>query len=185
MNPRAIRVFALGVVACVLSSGAFATQILYRSPRQLGTESALVVRGTVSATRSFWNDSHTKILTEVVVRVDETYKGAGGESVRVLQLGGTVDPVKMTVHGALPWRQHEEVLLFLEPYSTGSYQVSGFSQGKFAIERDVASGKAYVRDATPSDSERIGAPAVQANGDDRVSLQQFVDQALGRTGGAR
>ena len=167
------------------AASSFATQILSRTAEQLGGESALVVRGKVSATRSFWNEKHTKIFTEVSVVVDETYKGAESTSIRLLQLGGTVDTVKMTVHGALSWRPNEEVLLFLEPYVGDSYTVSGFSQGKFAIDRDPKTGKPYVRGAEKTDAQLVGVSEGSPGTDDRVPLQQFVDQALGRKGGSR
>jgi hypothetical protein len=190
MRPQRSRIPAL-VCAVVLILVAIpdrapqATQILYRTPEQLGVQSSLVVRGTVASTRSFWNDRHTKIFTEVSVDVAETYKGSGLGTIRLRQLGGTVDGVKVTVDGALQWRTDEEVLLFLEPYLAGSYHVSGFSQGKYDVERDTATGRAYVRRSVTTGTELMGAPATDNARTERLPLEQFVQQALGRTGGVR
>jgi hypothetical protein len=170
---------------CVLAGPADATQVISKSVEQLGGESESVVRGKVTDVRSFWNDKHTKIFTEVFVEVDETYKGGNLRTVRLLQLGGTVEPVKMTVHGALQWRVDEEVLLFLEPYQ-GAYHVSGFSQGKFPIERDKRTGEPFIRrmlDDGPAPVSGSSLHRRAVNG--RTPLDRFVDHALGRKGGAR
>jgi hypothetical protein len=161
-----------------------ATQIYHRTARELGQQSELVVRGKVTEVRSYWNDTHTKIFTETTVAADEAYKGQAGAVVRLTQLGGTVDNVKVTVSGALYWKQGEEVLLFLEPYSRGTYHVSGFSQGKFTIERDAKTGKAFVHQAPLGDVEVLGAasnqsvsPAVQRG---KITLDELLTQALGQ-----
>jgi len=161
-----------------------ATQIRYRTAPELGRQSELVVRGKVVSVRSYWNDSHTKIFTETTIAPDETYKGRAGGVVRLVQLGGTVGNTKVTVAGAVQWRQDEEVLLFLEPYLPGTYHVSGFSQGKFTIERDPKSGKALVRQAPAGGAELIGSPAAQSTAAPdprgRLTLDELLNQALGQ-----
>jgi hypothetical protein len=159
-----------------------ATTIISRSPEALAQQSALVVDGTVSAVRSYWNDDHTRILTEATVAVGGTHKGSGRAQVRVVQLGGVVGNVRMTAHGALAWRPGEEVLLFLEPSITDAWQVAGFSQGKYTIERDARSGQAYVRQAMPADT-KSGGPATapgstSAATTERVALEQFLNRVL-------
>lgn len=165
----------------LLAPPARATQVLYRSPQQMGTESALVVHGTVTGVHSYWNESRTKILTEARVNVSDSYKGSAPREVNVLQLGGVVGNVRMTVHGALSWRPDEEVLLFLEPAGAGAWQVSGFMQGKYRIIRDE-NGRPFVMNAAVADVELVGAPG--SGGRPRpsgpVALDDFVDQALGR-----
>jgi len=172
------------VATCALFDIAGATQIRYRSVEQLGAQSSTVVSGTVIGSRSFWNDTHTKIFTETQIEVDAAYKGARTASVSILQLGGVVDGLRVTVSGALYWRDGEEVLLFLEPYDNGTYQVSGFSQGKFHVERDPDTGERFVRRPELQGAEILGAP--DANGMtvstrvDKVALDKFVQRALGK-----
>jgi hypothetical protein len=182
---KTITITALAVlVTATCASLGKATQIEYVTPRQMGEESALVVRGSVESVRSFWNDAHTKILTESVIRVDETFKGGGGGVVRVVQLGGVVDHMRMQVHGALIWHRNEEVLLFLDRMEGGDYRVAGFSQGKFNIERDPVTGEAYINRAALEGVEVLGAPPgdgdvrVVGTSPVRVPLDEFVDQAL-------
>lgn len=172
---------ALVLCLCTVVSVGRTAQVRYMGPRELGDASALVVSGTVAETRSYWNESGTKIFTEVRVRVAESYKGAAPPEVRIVQLGGVVGHVRMNVSGALRWRSGEEVLLFLEQHDTGRYRVSGFSQGKFAIDRDPATGEAFIRNAPVEGIELIGAPGGAAS-DARASgvpINRFVNEALG------
>ena len=165
------------LVACT-ALPALATQIIKQPPQQLAKDAALIVDGTVSSVRSYWNEDHSRIITETTVSVAATHKGAGASSIRVVQPGGVVGNVRQTAHGALAWKKGEEVLLMLEPAVGGAYQVSGFSQGKFVIERDTRTGRAYVQQSLPADvaptSSANGAPA----GDARVTLDQFLNNVL-------
>jgi len=165
----------------LMAPNARATQVLLRSPQQLGSESALVVRGTVGDVRSYWNTSRSKIFTEARVDVDESYKGAPGDAVRVVQLGGVVGHVRMTVHGAVAFRQGEEVLLFLDPFDAGSYQISGFSQGFYRIIRDQR-GERFVVGAPDGAAipKSPGSGTGVAAAGDAVHQESFVNHALGR-----
>ncbi len=161
-----------------------ATQVEFVSPKQMGEECALVVRGKVAGVRSFWNGAHTKIFTETVIQVDETYKGGAVGTARVLQLGGVVDHVRVNVHGALIWHPGEEVLVFLDRMDGGDYRVAGFSQGKFNIERDPVTGEATIKRPALEGAEVFGAPStgekVMGTGPVRMPLDEFVNHALGR-----
>jgi hypothetical protein len=173
----------LGASCLILALSAyclFATQIEYRSPRDLGRESSLVVRGRVATVRSFWNGTGTKVFTETIVSVDETYKGQRAASVSIRQLGGVVGHVRVNVDGAPVWKEGEEVLLFLEPFKGTSYQVAGFSQGKYTIERDPLTGEPFVRGLSLDGVELVGAPgeAPPVRETERITLESFIDRAL-------
>jgi hypothetical protein len=167
-----------------LAGLAYATQIAYKSPQQLGDGSPAVVRGRVQSMESYWNAKHTKIFTRTRIAVDETYKGSASPTIDIVQLGGIVGNVKVTVQGALRWAVGEEVLVFLEPYDASSFQVSGFSQGKLKIERDPVTGIAYVEAPPTEGVSLVGAPTPQAPAraslKQWVTLDEFVGQALGR-----
>jgi hypothetical protein len=167
---------AVGVVAV----DSFATQVIQRTPKELAQESQLVVDGKIASVRSYWNEDQSKIFTEALVTVGSTYKGGAAQTVRVVQIGGVVGNVRMTAHGALQWKKGEEVLLFLEPSIPGAFQVAGFSQGKYLIERDARTGRAFVKHALPADMEGK-APAADAQAGasaDKVTLEQFLDSVL-------
>lgn len=174
--------FTIFLLVC-LPGLAQATQLLYSSPQDLGEQATLVVSGHVQSVESYWNARHTKIFTRITIAVDQTYKGGARPTVDIVQLGGVVGTVKITVQGALQWRVGEEVLVFAEPYDAGTYQVTGFSQGRFKIERDAATGVAYVDVAPPEGVSLVGAPPAPAPAAAvirrRATLEQFLGQAFG------
>jgi len=164
----------------VLAVSVQATKIIYQTPRELARESSQIVRGRVASVQSFWNENRSKIFTEVRISVEETYKGTSLRETRVLQLGGIVDNVNMHVEGALSWKANEEVLLFLEPNVSGSFAVSGFSQGKYAIERDRKTGKPFVRAAGLEGVELVdGPPGGGAAPPRKIPLDTFISSTVG------
>lgn len=175
-----IRLLLIAVILACSALPALATQIIRQSPEELAKSSPLIVDGTVSGVRSYWNPDHSKIITETTVAVGATHKGANTTSVRVVQLGGVVGNVRQTAHGALAWERGEEVLLFLEPSTPGAYQVVGFSQGKFEIERDARTGRAFVQQAMPPDARASAPSTTAAPRDEKVTLEQFLSQVLPR-----
>ena len=162
------------------ASSTWASQAVYMSPRDLGDQATLVVRGRVESVDSFWNGKHTKIFTRTRVAVDEAYKGGAASAIDLLQLGGVVGTVKVTVQGALQWRVGEEVLVFAEPAGPADFRVMGFAQGKFTIERDPATGAAYVEGPPLEGVTLVGAPAdrERARSSRRLTLEQFIGEAL-------
>ena len=136
----------------------------------------------MTSVQSFRNASGKKVFTETIIAVEESYKGAPGSEVRLLQLGGVVDGVQVTVHGALHWSQGEEVVVFLEPYQSGSFHVAGFSQGKFQVVRDSQTGRAFVMRPALEDVEIVdddGRDHTQKGEVARIPLEQFLKKALG------
>jgi hypothetical protein len=78
--------------------------------------------------------------------------------------------------------------LFLEPYDgpaagAETFQVSGFSQGKFNVERDPRTGRSFVSRPETIGTELVGAPSgapEPSAGVENVTIEQFIDEALGR-----
>jgi len=181
-------IVCLCLLPLILGATASATLVEYLSPRQLGAQSELVVRGRVQSSESYWNEKHTKIFTRTHIAVDQTYKGIAPSTVEVVQIGGIVGPIKVTVHGALRWRPGDEVLLFAEPVDASSYRVSGFSQGRFSIERNPETGEPFIRAPRSEGVQLLGAPSAQgAVGPEAqtstygIPLDEFVNQALGQS----
>jgi hypothetical protein len=175
-------VFALAISALPLQ----ATQLQMLSVEEMGRSANAVVQGKVLSQQSYWNPDHTKILTEIMVSSDVTHKGTASGAVRIVQLGGTVDNVRVNVHGALQWTAGEEVLVFLESYRDGAFVVTGLSQGKFNIVRDGDSGATYVSRMPLEGVELAGGHSVKRAADriDKIPLSEFLAEALG-TGNER
>lgn len=159
-----------------------ASQVVLVSSREMAENSAMVLSGRVAGQESYWNESHTKIFTRMTILVDETYKGTHTPRIELVQLGGIVGNIKVTVDGALQWHDGDEVLLFLEPYgSTPDYQVAGLSQGRFMIERDPDTGERFVRRPAIEGVELLQSEGVPAKSDgavEKVSLEKFVSEVI-------
>jgi hypothetical protein len=178
MNRMLLLLSATALCVSAFAVDSFATQVIQQSPKQLAQASQLVVDGTVQSVRSYWNDDHSKIFTEALVTVAATHKGTAAQSVRVVQPGGVVGNVRMTAHGALQWKKGEEVLLFLEPATPGAFQVAGFSQGKYVIDRDPQTGTEYVKHAVAPGADSKSSAGASTTARERVTLEQFLDSVL-------
>lgn len=138
-----VLLLALGVPA------ARATQMVHLDTQALVLGSDDIVVGQVESIRPRWNAAHTKIFTDVSVRVTQTLKGGAGERLTLTQLGGEVDGVRYTVPGCPAFVAGEEALLFVWRDARGQAQVNGLAQGKFDIRRDPATGEATVQRSVP------------------------------------
>ncbi len=95
--------------------------------------------------------------------------------------GGTVGNIRVNVEGCLKWVRGEEVLLFLEPYENGVWQVSGLSQGKYLIERDPETGEKLVSRTALEGVELLESDGSRTENDGRlekVRLDQFISEVL-------
>jgi hypothetical protein len=138
------RLFLGFVIACTVSLSARATVVLSLDLRELVARSERVVRGHVTAQRSFWDDAHRGIFTDVTIRVDATFKGEPVQSLVVRRLGGSVGGIGMRTIGEVEFGNGEEVFLFLRRRMADTYQTVGLAQGKLHIVRDAAGARAVT-----------------------------------------
>lgn len=129
-----VKVRSLLVVALVLAGLAHATTLLFLDVPALTKGSSLVVRATVRSVASRWTKDGGRIMTDAVLDVAETWKGAPVKEVTVMQPGGVVGDVGQAVHGTVKFHAGDEVVLFLEPRGP-NYLLTGMVQGRFKIER--------------------------------------------------
>lgn len=159
----------LGLVS--LSGPAHASVVQALTVDQLSRDAAAVVHGTVVSVRSAWNDDHTRIYTEVQVKVEAAWKGEAPAAgvVVVRQLGGSVEGLSQQVMGSPVFAVGEELVLFLVPGPQGDRAVLGMSQGKFKVEREA--GEVRV-------SRALGDLAVASLDPTRKSAQETVPTRL-------
>ena len=142
--PRFATWLAAAILAITATAPrALATQIRHLDMRELSQSSSDIVIGRVERVTARWNESRTKIFTDVSVRVTQSLKGAEGV-VTFSQLGGTVGDLRQEVHGCPAFTAGEEAVLFLWRDERGRAQLNGLGQGKFEIRRD-AGGRAVVQ----------------------------------------
>jgi len=110
------------------------------SVQDMISQSDVIAIGNCVETKSVWVDR--TLVTLATISVSESLKGSGTSTVTV-ELPGGVDanrkiPIAMTYPGAPSVTPGENVFLFLTATGEvgGSYNVTGFSQGKFSIVTD-------------------------------------------------
>jgi len=118
-----------------------AQEVRNMSVDELTADADTVVIGKVAATQSMWSDPR-HLVTVITVGVGEVLKGDAASTISVIVPGGSDAnrkfPVAMTYPGAPQFGDGENVLLFLsnDADATGTYAVTGFSEGKFSIVTD-------------------------------------------------
>jgi hypothetical protein len=149
------------------------------------SQADVIAIGRATETRSMWVDR--SLVTLVTVAVNESLKGAPGESLTVVVPGG-VDanrkvPIAMTYPGAPRLTPGEDGFLFLNADSEvgGGYNVTGYSQGKFSIVEGDDGEPMVSRDLTKvSLKENNGVRRGSANMTPLASLKAQVKGHLGQ-----
>lgn len=137
------------LLGLALAVPAAATTVVHMDTRALARRSSDIVVGEVTGLRAYWNEAHTRILTDVSVRVSESLKGAPASDLTLTQLGGELDGLRYDIPGGPSFAKGEEALLFVWRDAAGRPQVNGLAQGKFEIGRDAASGARLVQRSMP------------------------------------
>jgi hypothetical protein len=114
----------------------------------------------VAGVSAAWDEKHERILTTIDLSVVESWKGPMTPSsrVKVVQPGGTVGDIQMTVFGMTRFEPGERALVFLRG-APAAASVVGMAQGKRLVRRDAATGRWMVH--AP---DRAGASFVLAPG---------------------
>ena len=107
-------------------------------PDLVGRADRIVVADVVNVTCA-WDRAHRTILSTIELAVGESWKGSVGPTRRlsIVQVGGQVDGVEMTVVGQATFVPSERVVLFLRG-SEDRAGVVGLGQGKRSLHFDPA-----------------------------------------------
>jgi hypothetical protein len=99
----------------------------------------------VASVSAAWDDKHERILTTIDLAVVEAWKGSmtPASHVKVVQPGGTVGDIQMTVFGMSEFSPGERALVFLRG-TPDAASVVGMAQGKRLVRRDVGTGRWMV-----------------------------------------
>jgi hypothetical protein len=125
----------LGLLALVSLSGAAAdATIVVRLPGEVMVARAdVIVLGQVEATQARWEGQ--RIITSVLVRVENALKGQPGTTVMIKAPGGKVGNVAMKVLAAPKFQVGERALLFLKN-GQGNLHVLGLADGKLDVRAE-------------------------------------------------
>ena len=148
MRYAAIRMGWAALLSAVVVAPLHATTSIHVDTRELVESSSDIVVGTIESTFCRWDETHTRIVTEVSVRVSRSLKGES-QRLTLVQLGGDLDGMRYTIPGSPAFRPGEEALLFVWRDRQGRAQVNALAQGKFDIRQDPATGEKLVQRGLP------------------------------------
>jgi hypothetical protein len=116
----------------------------------LATQAEIVAVGKVSSLVSRWNESHSRIVTQVTIAVDQYFKGGTpGSPLTILVPGGEVDGVGELYSHTAVFQRDESVLVFAQKDARGNYGVAAGQQGKYTVKKDDATGRLMVGGTRP------------------------------------
>jgi hypothetical protein len=144
--------------AALFARASHASLVLALDTTELTKRADHIAVADVISVQSAWDQSHKKIFTTIELSVVESWKGGAkpASHITVVQPGGTVGDIAMTVFGMSQFTPGERTLVFLRG-TTGAAGVVGMSQGKRPMSRDAGSGKWTVGTASNAGLERVQA----------------------------
>lgn len=191
---RGLGVAALGALAAAPIG---ATTLVRADLDTLTASSGTIVYGDVLGSRSYWNDDHSFILTDVRIAPREVLKGTGASEVTVTLPGGSVgDRTVMVVEGAALLPGQSYVVFAGEddlPGRPGAQTVPAHAQGVFEVQKRADGALRAVSQASdaplvPDASGRTDAPGGRqgvALPDLLLTIRQAVVRAAAAQGSNR
>jgi hypothetical protein len=169
----AIALFVLGIVPG--SNTPFASTIRSMSLDELVATADRIVVVTVSSTQARWDAEHRRIHSTIEVDVEEAWKGdvRTHERLTLVQPGGTIGDIEMTVIGMPRFAAGERSLLFLK--GRAHAQVVGMAQGQRPLRWDRAGRRWLVSPADASAVVQTGPPSSDhgQSADDATTLAEL------------
>jgi hypothetical protein len=146
---RGLQLVVLAALLGIVTS-AHASLLRAMGLAELVSRSDRIVVGKVVAVTAAWDPRHLKIISSIELEIAEAWKGpeAGSRRVTIVQPGGSVGEIEMTVHGMPSFAVGETSLLFLR--GQGHFQVVGMGQGKRLVTWDKA-GKQWLAHGPDAD----------------------------------
>lgn len=184
MKKRTLGLTLMGVAAVLaVAASASATVMVELSLEELirGADTIVHARVVDTGVRMAIRDNSMEPETLTSFRVIEWIAGAGGETVRIRELGGVWQGGGLRYEGTPRYHLGEEVVLFLERRSDAPHDLRtlGMVQGKFIVTHGLGGVPSTVR----RDRRGIGfarwadgRQTVEAPGDELVmQLDMFLD----------
>ena len=151
------------------------------SVQDMVNQSDVIAIGNCVETKSVWIDR--ALVTLATVSVTESLKGNATSTITV-ELPGGIDanrkfPIAMSYPGAPNLTPGESAFLFLTATGEvgGSYNVAGFSQGKFSIVTDEDGKQMVSRNLTKTSLKSNNG--VRRGGSDLIPLATLKEQVRG------
>lgn len=144
---RLLILLLMAVAALFVALSSQATIMQRLEIEELTRNSSDVFHGQIISTETYWNPEHTRIYTAAHLRINESFKSSNngatkrGNLVKVVQLGGEKDGVRMDYAGRPEFTAGESVVLFATRNRNNELTVVALKQGKMHVE-----GQTVIRD---------------------------------------
>lgn len=177
----------LAIAASTASAGA--TTLIRADLDDLVAANRAVVVGEVVDAKSYWNENHTFILTDVRLKLDDVLKGKANKELKITVMGGRVGDLTTLIVGGPELIPGNSYVLFLNeeklPGVEKALTIRDLSQGIF----DVKIGRGGLRAISqasrqPLVPDRFGhteAPG-SAEGIPLIDMMQSIRDTVGRQG---
>ena len=132
------RLLIVALLFALAAAPMTASTFLAMTETELIADSEAVVQGEVVTVHSFWDPAGRIVMSEALVRVEETLLGKAPAMVRVETFGGNVDGFFVEAAGFPEFKAGQRMILFLSPEKQGVARVAGYQFGQYRIERNKA-----------------------------------------------
>ncbi|MGD0755748.1 MAG: hypothetical protein ABR927_11880 [Bacteroidales bacterium] len=158
-------------------------QVIKMTTKDLTNQSTAVLYGKCSKIKAEWNADKSIIYTYVTVVPEEYIKGNLGSEVTIAIPGGQVGDIKYEVSDMPLFNEGEDIVAFIWTNPAGKNLITGGSQGKMKIEKDIKTGKRMVQGSTTdvvTEPEVKGIDKSAKTGKpEKVPLDDFVTKLKG------
>lgn len=138
----------VAVAVSIVSFAASATVLEEVSLEDMTRDADAIVHGVVvsSGTRMVMDDDGSEPHTLTTIRIIDSLKGEAGETITIRERGGVTQAGGMWISGTPRYAAGEEVIVFLERWTTrpNALRTFGMVQGKFRVRHALGGGPASV-----------------------------------------
>ncbi len=132
---RFITRLVTAVTLAVVTSSAFAITYIVPTDRDLVKRAEAIVVATALDSHSELRDGG-RLVTVATLQVERVLKGAVGEKVELVELGGAIGNRVTMIPGSPRYEDGKRYLVFLRTNSRGEWMTYGFALGKFEFISD-------------------------------------------------
>lgn len=130
----------LSVALAATLTTAQATTVIPPSFDELVDQAEVIFQGDVTEVKSQWvgEGAQRCIVSYVTFKVEDTVKGAAGQSYTIRMLGGTVDGETMGVAEAPAFKVGDKDIVFVQNNGSQFVPLVGIMHGRFHVRKDQA-----------------------------------------------
>jgi hypothetical protein len=135
------------VLLLALATSLYAITYIVPNDRDLVKRAEAIVIATAVESHAEIRDDQ-RIVTVATLRVERVLKGSVGESVQLVELGGSVGNRVTFIPGSPRYEGGKRYLVFLRTNNLGEWMTYGFGLGKFEFTQDLRGRELLTRGST-------------------------------------